>query len=1056
MKLKGMCALVAAMSFGSVRAVDYTADVTISDAADLPEDHVFNVSNDVTVTVGVAIDGDFAVTKQGAGTLDLRATSGFTGGLLFEEGIVMLNAHQPLGTNTVTFAGDAIHYLQFNVANDTFPNAIVFQDAGQPIEGDANLRRGQIGFMADTTLDAPITGPASGKVYIGVPLNGTSTVTYRKTLDFSSAALYIRTWGTHIFDAPLLAKGLSFSTAYSGKGKLYFNVPGSNLGGGSSVDTYCPYFYNGADYAISNFYMRCCYYFAAKDGNCYDLCGHTASIKSVVYAPFKNFLEVKDSVAASLTYMAFENSSEDPATLVFSGNGPRGNGDKGLTCLQHIINGNTSLLLDDAPTTELVLSNRLHQMTGDIMVSNGVLTVSESSSMAKARSLLVGPNGTFRCDSAANLSLGSVKRLSVFGSCTVSEGVSMPFASEALDITFGPEAHLVLPAGTTLAVRSVTLVDAEGKATPLDCDYYDHETLPQLEGGRIFVKPTTETAATWTGGADADVSIGTAANWDTDPALPDLRFQTLLATFASAGTQALVDREFALRGLAFVPAAETDGFALVADTPAREIAVGEGGLAVAASEDGKPRTYAVGPRVVFTKAADRSLDIPADVTLDLQGGLAEPGETVVRKTGAGKLRLGGGTDLPGSLEVTAGDIELAGTNRVEKNLTVRTANVLFAGEIGMRGDPSAKRMDQWTTQPIENGISINATANADKQATATICFSNAVVNKRMSVFGAGADAGAGWFRFAAGTTNDFNCDVFLKAPLGYVSAGADAVIRFNGGLGGSGETRFRGESAERRATYVMTKPVYAGGGGGWRVYDNATVVLACPSNFAGAAAGISTYANGSRIEMTVDDAYISPKNFGINYEGCVVDIHGTKQFISLLNDGVGGKGGNPKSTVTGEYGSVFGVEDGRSAQDFAGGVSLVAMGASGKEFCVTNKALTSCGDVAAISSKLTFSPSSSWLNGTNVTVSGTGVLRIGQNATFDRKHAIVHLADTGVFEIPEGVTQTVRELWHEGVQMPDGLYGSAESAATDKSLADHFAGKGLLRVRGGGMILLVR
>lgn len=74
----------------------------------------------------------------------------------------------------------------------------------------------------------------------------------------------------------------------------------------------------------------------------------------------------------------------------------------------------------------------------------------------------------------------------------------------------------------------------------------------------------------------------------------------------------------------------------------------------------------------------------------------------------------------------------------------------------------------------------------------------------------------------------------------------------------------------------------------------------------------------------------------------------------------------------------------------------------------------------------------------------------------NRNIAHVQISDDGIVEIAEGVSQIVKKLSVNGVELPPGIYGGEEaSGVTDASYAKHFAGKGTLRVY-ASMMLIVR
>jgi hypothetical protein len=102
------------------------------------------------------------------------------------------------------------------------------------------------------------------------------------------------------------------------------------------------------------------------------------------------------------------------------------------------------------------------------------------------------------------------------------------------------------------------------------------------------------------------------------------------------------------------------------------------------------------------------------------------------------------------------------------------------------------------------------------------------------------------------------------------------------------------------------------------------------------------------------------------------------------------------------------------------------------------------------------SSTGAWRNGTNIVVRGTGKLKTAVSDQFNRNHTVVKLSDDGVLEIPEGVKQTVYDLYVNGVKVPGGMYGGADAPdSVNKTYAKHFTGKGVLRVVRHGMMKIV-
>ena len=96
---------------------------------------------------------------------------------------------------------------------------------------------------------------------------------------------------------------------------------------------------------------------------------------------------------------------------------------------------------------------------------------------------------------------------------------------------------------------------------------------------------------------------------------------------------------------------------------------------------------------------------------------------------------------------------------------------------------------------------------------------------------------------------------------------------------------------------------------------------------------------------------------------------------------------------------------------------------------------------------LQFDADSSWLVGTNVTVSGTGTLAINSANTFNEEFAVVHFAGGGKIDVASGVTQKFAEGWLEDAKLAPGRYTAA-------NLPAHVSGAGAICIAGQGTLIV--
>ena len=212
----------------------------------------------------------------------------------------------------------------------------------------------------------------------------------------------------------------------------------------------------------------------------------------------------------------------------------------------------------------------------------------------------------------------------------------------------------------------------------------------------------------------------------------------------------------------------------------------------------------------------------------------------------------------------------------------------------------------------------------------------------------------------------------------------------------------------------------------------------------------------ARLEATVDYAWNGTDGIGrytINGDGSVIDVGSTRQCIqdiAIANYDtrsyyavVTGEGGTLELAPTNDLTLEF------NRMRFEGMVSLQKHGSA--TLTLTNKTATaysqSSGDVAVTNGVLEFAAGATWLNGTNVTVSGSGTLKLNAANTFNRKHAVIRFADNGQIYVPAGVTQVFAEGWDGDTKM-SGTYKTGSSPRV--------TGGGAIRVGDTGFRILFR
>ena len=136
--------------------------------------------------------------------------------------------------------------------------------------------------------------------------------------------------------------------------------------------------------------------------------------------------------------------------------------------------------------------------------------------------------------------------------------------------------------------------------------------------------------------------------------------------------------------------------------------------------------------------------------------------------------------------------------------------------------------------------------------------------------------------------------------------------------------------------------------------------------------------------------------------------------------------------------------------DLAGALSF-KMSATNETMTFYSKAFSTCGDLEVSAGTLEFRSDATWLNGTNVAVNGEGRLKVAKGGTFTGKFAELSLADAGVFEIPEGETQTFNYVTTNGIQVASGHYTSLPNGT-----GNFLAGDGEIVVRRHGIVITLQ
>ena len=504
--------------------------------------------------------------------------------------------------------------------------------------------------------------------------------------------------------------------------------------------------------------------------------------------------------------------------------------------------------------------------------------------------------------------------------------------------------------------------------------------------GTLLVLHSGTSAATVPGTWKAEGNDGlmsSASSWDPE-ASPDLTTGEFLPTFASAGSGAVSDANGLVNGIVFNNA--SGDFAL---TGAGMLMVLGGGIDVAEPTDS--RTYTIA--MPLAAGLSQTWNVGENATLAISGQLEGSRAATVTKTGFGTLDISGTNGYPGTLSVKGGQLRLSG---------------VFGSFAGTDGA-------------------------LETSSGATNIFAGATVNKPVTHQ---VKNTSGELTAEAGTTNVFNGRVeYSRGGSFDFPLGDGAVVIYNDGLSVTVTSNDPKTFSFMRGGEVTTSPLvrFCGRPSVMTSVDRNTFKSDVTCRFEVPGNTIMKYLStrNGKLEATVDYAWNGTDGIGvldIYGQGGVIDVGSTRQCIqdvTVYNNNdkyyaiVAGDGGTLELAPT---------EDQTVALNqlrFEGMVSLQKHGAA--TLTLTNKTAEiysqSYGDVAVTNGVLEFAADATWLNGTNVTVSGSGTLKLNAANTFNRDHAVIRFADSGAINVPPGVTQVFAEGW-DGDKRMRGIYTS--------------------------------
>ena len=1032
--------LIAVVSADTLHAAYNVIDTPAVITMDGPT--LFTASGqDVTNVWTGKITGTGPAIIEGGGTVAFaNSANDYTGGTLVSNAVFRLDADGCAGTGAITGAINTAHVFINceNVPNDlrflSSPYNTSYMKPGAYPASQQNLL---FPLQSSVTIEGEVSFAHYGMLYDSTSpamVSPLPTVTYKKGVSVEEAYLYLCPLGRMIFEgpykgsAPTYANSVALGYKYNAYGAMEFHA--------SSNVAYRVSLYDAdLDFRAVDAFPETLFY--------YENCGNDYC-KMLLNGNDQTILGVcmKSSLTPGETAKGMCITSDAPATVRIIG--CKMNRVAGSLVNRLALFGNVSLVMDvDSAYTSAGFfqdfSVRKSTTTGDLIISNGDFRVSGTASFPNVPNIYVGENGSFTNASTKSGAFAGCKELTVLGSmaCT---GDATPFGYKTMNMTLGPQASFSIPAGATVTVLSLKVGDTDMP----DGTYGDGGiAVDQIKQGTVVVERIyADVSDTWTGGGGADTSIGTAENWNSGET-PDLAHGSLLATFATGGAAADIDRDLSLRGI--VLSKPDTGFSFMG--AGRTLSLDAAGLAFSdatPAADGSPRTYLFEPQVRQLQLFDQTFAIPTNVTVNFAGGYLQTQSGSNLKTGDGTLVLGGNSATPGRWRFDGGSVELSGTNRIDGKIIVTNTVLTIRGAITQSGSGN-------------NNIVLSAIL-ADGKPRSKIILDNADIGKNVSFYGPGNDAGPGWFVVTPNSTNIFRDSATFTSPIGHLSLGPGSETTFAGSISLGGLTTLS-LNGEGMATVVFRGKLPTLSGSGLRV--GAGTVLRYVTTGQITAPGCYISGRGGTMRFEADNVLDlsgsgSPKFF-LDGAGSVLDLTDTVQELRCLGLSDAGKyQGNATSVITGRYGSELRIRNGFVGERVTDGVSLTSCGTSASDvFTLTNTTAASCGDIKAESGTFDIAHNASWLNGTNVTVCGGATLKINNSATFG-DHAVLR-AEGGdwAMVIGNGVRQKFAEFYIGGQRQPSGTYGAVGNTAAKYRLSN-FTGAGVIKVGKLGTSIILR
>ena len=613
--------------------------------------------------------------------------------------------------------------------------------------------------------------------------------------------------------------------------------------------------------------------------------------------------------------------------------------------------------------------------------------------------------GTIAVEGATDFGKVSEIEVGEDAAITFAEGTTL--SSLLKKLTLGKNAALTVT--DDVKAEEVFVTDSEGTVSQLQAGSY---TVPGVTGGKVVVtkhieEPTVE--VTWVNGGDG--TFQDELDWD---GTPEFDKENTVATFATAGATATTDENVNLKGIVFNA---PNDFAV---NGAGSIMLCEAGISTADN---------------FNYSIYNPLMIGAPQTWDIASGYMEI-----------YGNLNGIADRTASIDTVDG---AAGY------LHFRAQGGDFAGDIDLRNKETTV-YNHGVGDSTEGMVRIHDEKSTGTSSATKFYMNNATIRKDIMIIGSPTDGWGGGSTFVGYGTNHLYGTVYYSNNYARITAGTGAEIHYHNGIkvctsAAGGFTRQIVPRGWGKQFMDGPMEVYGVTGDGEHELHLNCTGNKCSGTWAMTSAS-------AKLVIDVDNPIETCGAFQFQTGG-TVDLNGHELTLGgVIYAGIGGivTSSEPAQLkVTSSANNIYSIFTGKAGLTFVGGGKYINF------YGYTNSvgevvANTTTGKIIVDAGQLAINGGvaySTFPNLSEVHVSNGGRVYLKHNLAIGRRTDVY--ANGGDISVDAGVVQTVRNLYLDGSETPcqAGLWGKEGNEQADFT-SPRFIGEGLLRVRGGGGVLI--